>query len=68
MNGTVVLAPNRLAFPELLPREYLYDNYTELKTEIEDVLDGDLSSIGKLLCNDKCENFFDIMISEMLKG
>jgi hypothetical protein len=68
MNNTVVLAPNRLAFPELLPEEYLYNAVPDLGEKILDTLSGKLKPLDKLLCNDKCENFFDIIVTEMLKG
>jgi citrate lyase gamma subunit len=68
MNKTVVLAPNRLAFPELLKREFLYDNYIDLNVKIKETFAGFLKPQRKLLCNDKCENFFDIVVTEMLKG
>jgi len=65
MNGTVVLAPNRLAFPELLPREFLYDNYDELAVKIWQNL-KDNKPLEKLLCQDRCEDFYKNIISEMI--
>jgi hypothetical protein len=62
MNDTVVLAPNRLAFPELLPREFLYNNYNELKNKIKDRY---LFPLDKLKCNDMCENFYENIANEM---
>jgi len=66
MNHTIVLAPNRLAFPELLPREYLYDSYYELEEKIKKILSkSKYEPIGKLLCHDKCENFYENIAKEM---
>lgn len=69
MNHTIVLAPNRLAFPELLPREYLYDSYYELEEKVKKILgNAKYEPIGKLLCHDKCEKFYENIAKEMLKN
>jgi len=65
MNGTVVLAPNKFSYPELLPKEYLYDNYDDLSMKIWSVLHDDLLPPKELLCNDLCENFYENVASEM---
>jgi hypothetical protein len=65
MNGTVVLAPNKFSYPELLPKEYLYDDYDDLCMKIWAVLHDDLEPPEKLLCNDLCENFYENVVNEM---
>lgn len=68
MNNTVVLAPNKLCFPELLPKEYLYDSYEELELKIRRALNypEDYKPLDKLLCNDMCEHFYE-NIAEVMK-
>lgn len=58
MNNTVVLAPNRCSYPELLPREYIYNNIDELKEKIEYYLTK-YDEVPKLLNIDLIENFYD---------
>ena len=65
MNGTVVLAPNKFSYPELLPKEYLYDNYDDLSMKIWSVLHDDLLPPKELLCNELCENFYENVVKEM---
>ena len=61
MNNTIVFAPNKLCFPELLPKEYLYLNYEELDLKLRRVLNypEDYKPLDKLLCNDLCEKFYE---------
>ena len=66
MNGCVPIAPNRCAYPELLPKEYLYNNDDELFTLIDLVLEGKLK-VPKLLCEDQMNNFYNKIINEMIK-
>jgi len=64
MNGTVVIAPCRLAFPELLPREFLYDDYEELK----EILWWNLKENKPpkaLICQNMCNNFYENIASTM---
>ena len=66
MNHTIVLAPNGLAFPELLPKEYLYNNYSKLEEKITKILSKPkYEPIGKLLCHDMCEKFYENIAKEM---
>ena len=65
MNGTIVLAPNKFSYPELLPREFLYNNYDELSLKIWSSLNGDLRAPEKLICHDMCENFYENIAKEM---
>jgi len=64
-NNSTPLAPNKFSYPELLPKEYLYDDYDDLCMKIWAVLHDDLEPPEKLLCNDLCENFYENIINEM---
>ncbi len=64
MNGCVPLARNDLAYPELLPKEYLYNDKEELISKIYDVLNGTLP-VPKLLCEEQMINFYKTIIEEM---
>lgn len=56
-NGCIPVAPNNFAFPEILPKEYLYDNKEELKEILKKCLNGDLE-IPKILCQEEIDNFY----------
>lgn len=66
MNGCVPLARNDLAYPELLPKEYLYNNTEGLLSKIKDVLTGKLL-VPTLLCEEQMINFYANIIEEMEK-
>lgn len=68
MNNTIPIAPNRLAFPELLTDDYLYNDHLELIIELNEALHNQLETPTKLLCHDKCEKFYENIAKEMLKG
>lgn len=68
MNGTIVIAPNDFSYPELLPSDYLYDNFDDLCEIIEKALNQDLSTPLKLLCQSLCDNFYENVSDIMLKG
>lgn len=67
-NNCVPIAPNNYSYPELLPREYLYDNIEELISIIDKILNGELK-VPKLLDENLINSFFfniiDIMKSEV---
>ena len=68
MNDCIPLAPNRCSYPELLPREYLYDDEDELMRRIDGILNGDFDiKVPKLLCHEEMTNFYKHII-EVLKG
>ena len=67
INGCIPLAPNRCAYPELLPREYLYDDEEELMEKIDYILEGGTVEVPKLLCHEEMENFYSNII-EIMKG
>jgi hypothetical protein len=70
MNHTVVFAPNKLCFPELLPKKFLYDSYEELEVKLNRVLKypEDYKPLDKLLCNDLCEKFYENIVEVMKDG
>jgi hypothetical protein len=65
MNGCIPIAPNRCAYPELLPKEYLYNDDEELFKIIDDALWG-LLDVPKLKCKDGMNNFYNKIISEIM--
>jgi len=72
INDCIPLAPNRCAYPELLPREYLYDSENELFRKIDYILNNNnpdfpKASVPELLCHEKMENFYSNII-EVMKG
>jgi hypothetical protein len=67
MNNTIVLAPNRLCFPELLPDDYLYNNYDDLKSKILIYL-KDYKLVPKIKCEKHIENFFKKIINYIMWG
>jgi hypothetical protein len=64
MNGCIPIAPNRCSYPELLPREYLYNDKEELFKIIDDALWGFLG-VPKLKCKEQMENFYNKIIKEI---
>lgn len=57
-NNCIPIAPNKLCFPEILPREYLYNDLDELLDTITIILGGVLE-VPKLLCQNKIDNFYE---------
>jgi hypothetical protein len=53
-NGCIPIAPNRYSYPELVSKNYLYNNYIEAIELVDDALAGKLS-VPRLLIQD---NFF----------
>jgi len=64
LNGCVPVAPNKFSYPELLPREYLYNNEEELFEIIEKGLDRELPCPILLNHLEIC-CFFQRIIKEM---
>jgi hypothetical protein len=68
LNDCIPIARNDFAYPELLPREYLYDNDEELMEKIEYYLSGDnYKEVPTLICEDAMNNFYQTLIEEMTK-
>ena len=57
--GCVPLAPNSLSYPELLPKDYLFNDEVELVDKIRLVLSGKLQAPKRALNIDLCNSFFD---------
>lgn len=68
IGGTVPVAPNKFSYPELLPREYLYDNEEELYQIINNVFDDKLPIPTKLSCQEQTDNFFNNIAEIMKEG
>ena len=54
----IPIAPNKLCFPEILPRDYLYSNIKDLAKKLLKVNNGELD-VPKILCQNLVDNFFD---------
>jgi glycosyltransferase involved in cell wall biosynthesis len=67
MNGTVALAPDKCAFPELLRNDYLYKDWDDLRNKIWQVLNDKLLPQEKLLNQELCDNFYENII-DVMKG
>jgi len=66
MNNCIPIARNSLAYPELLEREYLYDNDYELLGKLELLTNLDTPPpVPKLLCQEQMNKFYDVICEEM---
>ncbi len=63
-NNCIPIARNSLSYPELLPRQYLYDNKDELFELLEKALWGLLPN-PKLKCKKQMDDFYKRIIEEM---
>lgn len=66
LSNCIPICPNRLSYPELLPRTYLYDTENELIELLINALNGKLE-VPKLLCENEVDNFFET-IGNLMKG
>ena len=66
LNGCVPIAPNKFSYPELLPRNYLYDNREEMLDCIQLALDGVLET-PEILCDSEMNDFYKNII-EVMRG
>ena len=66
LNGCIPIARNSLAYPELLAREYLYNDREELFDLIEKAL-WDLMPLPRIKCKQEMNNFY-INIIKTMKG
>jgi len=65
MNGCIPLAPNNLSYPEILPKEYLYNNVNDLIKKIKLVLNNKIKPVDHLICEKEMINFYKKITSEM---
>jgi hypothetical protein len=65
-NNCIPLARNALSYPELLPREYLYDNLDDFTTRYDCLTCGDEDpEVPQLLCKNQMRDFYDVICDEM---
>jgi len=64
LNGCIPIARNSLAYPELLAREYLYNNREELFDLLEKALWG-LMPLPRIKCKKEMNNFYSNIIKTM---
>lgn len=70
MNNCIPLARRDLAYPELLPDEYLYSDEDELFHKIDYILNANVDwvpkvGVPKLLCEEQMNKFYDVICGEM---
>jgi len=66
LNGCVPIARNSLAYPEILPKEYLYNNKEELLSLIVKVFNYELP-VPKIKCEKQMNDFYKTIVSEFTK-
>lgn len=67
-NNCIPLARNGLAYPELLPRKYLYDDLDDLMIRIDCIEAGEEeepAEIPRLLCEYQMRDFYNVICKEM---
>jgi len=64
IGNCVPIAPNAFSYPELLPRDYLYNNYYELKEKLTLALNGKLK-VPKLLNGSLMRDFYENIARSM---
>jgi hypothetical protein len=66
LNGCIPIARNGLAYTEILPREYLYNDKYELVSRISYILESGIKvPVPEILCQDEMDNFYNRIINEM---
>ena len=63
--GCIPIAPKRLCFPEILPKDYLYDSPESLYTLINKIVKGELG-VPEIVCSGLVDGFYD-NICEIMK-
>jgi glycosyltransferase involved in cell wall biosynthesis len=68
MNNTVVLAPDRCSYPELLSSQFIYRSELDLIAKLSLILKNyDRGEFPKLKCFDLCSNFYE-NIAQIMKA
>lgn len=70
-NGCYPLARNSFAYPEILPKEFLYNDFDELISRLDCLCIGDdefQASIPRPLCKKQMDKFYDVICEEMKNG
>ena len=62
----IPIAPNDLCFPEILPKEYLYNDIDDLLKKIDNALNEKVD-IPVMLCKDKVDDFYRNICETMLR-
>lgn len=67
INGCIPIARRSLAYPEILPDEYLYSDEQELIGKIDYILHNNIREVPvpKILCENEMKNFYKNLIKEM---
>lgn len=65
--GCTPLVPNKLCFPEILPKFHRYDNIDNLKQKLYFITNRGNEVIPQIKCQDKVDNFFE-NICKIMKG
>lgn len=63
-NNCIPIAPYRCAYPEILPREYLYNSDEELYVLINRCLSGEMK-VPELLCDREMKEFYNRIVKEI---
>ena len=66
LHGCIPIAKNDFSYPELLPREYLYDDLNELMDTLMLGLNEHLP-VPELLCQGLVDNFYENIVG-IMKG
>lgn len=64
-NNTIVLAPNRIVFPEILDKKYLYNDISELYNLLYYYLLSPDYILPEVKCKSLIDNFFNNLIQEI---
>lgn len=68
-NNCIPIARNGLAYPELLPRRYLYNDKVELVNSIDQIINRDrITPVPKLICWEQMNKFYDVICEEMRRA
>ncbi len=59
MAGCVPIAPNKFSYPELLPKQYLYDDKEELLIKMQWAFRGILSPLEETLVHEDSMDFYN---------
>lgn len=68
LNDCIPIAPNRCAYPEILPKECIYNDEQDLLEKLSDILTADvMPPTPELLCHQEMEDFYKNII-KVIKG
>lgn len=67
LNGTIVLAPNRCSYPELLHSDYIYTDIDDLKNRLTYYLNRSISEVKPLLNFSNVYHFYKNLALQMKK-